>query len=150
MGNLITLDVIRTMSPCEFEDYRECGNDLRGALIRAVGQELEVPEHWKLHYESWGELGGFFPVQLRFTPPQGKYHLCVCSPGAISHSWLVTVLSSSGEYHRRVSVHAPFDPERCNRLIKKAARLDAQGIPPDSMAINLSMSDIADYDAPEG
>lgn len=138
MGNLITFDVIKTMIPGEFEDFREGGNDLRRALNHAVRKEIEVPTDWRINCEYYGELGGIFPVQFRFTPPEGTYHICLCSPGALSPVWLVSVLSSSGEFMRIVSTLPKFDPGWFNALLKQACVLNAQGVPPVSMATILS------------
>ncbi|WP_432805376.1 conjugation system SOS inhibitor PsiB family protein, partial [Escherichia coli] len=31
--------------------------------------------------EYGSEFGGFFPVQVRFTPAHERFHLALCSPG---------------------------------------------------------------------
>ncbi len=84
MRNIITPDVLKTMIPQEYEDWREGGEDLRRELTHAVMRDLNCPDNWDMNGEYRSEFGGFFPVQIRFTPSHGNYHLAVCSPGDIS------------------------------------------------------------------
>ncbi len=81
MRNIITPDVLKTMIPQEYEDWREGGEDLRRELTHAVMRDLNCPDNWDMNGEYRSEFGGFFPVQIRFTPSHGNYHLAVCSPG---------------------------------------------------------------------
>ncbi len=92
MRNIITPDVLNTMIPQEFEDWRDGGEDLRRELTHAVMRDLDCPVHWDLNGEYRSEFGGFFPVQIRFTPSHGNFSLAVCSPGDISPSWMVVFI----------------------------------------------------------
>lgn len=81
MRTILTPDVLKTMSCDEFEDWRDSGEDYRRELTHAVMRDLSCPENWGMNGEYRSEFGGFFPVQIRFTPSHGQYHLAVCSPG---------------------------------------------------------------------
>ncbi|XJM00198.1 conjugation system SOS inhibitor PsiB family protein (plasmid) [Escherichia coli] len=37
-------------------------------------------------YRVRQKFGGFFPVQVRFTPAHERFHLALCSPGDVSRS----------------------------------------------------------------
>ncbi|WP_289626507.1 conjugation system SOS inhibitor PsiB family protein, partial [Escherichia coli] len=37
-------------------------------LTHAVMRELDAPDNWTMNGEYGSEFGGFFPVQVRFTP----------------------------------------------------------------------------------
>ncbi len=69
-----------------------------------------------------GEFGGFFPVQLRYTPPGEAFSLCVCSPGDVSGEWLIVLMSADGNCVREVLRLTPFDPQRISDLIDAAAQ----------------------------
>ena len=43
MRNIITPDVLKTMIPREYEDWREGGEDLRRELTHAVMRDLDCP-----------------------------------------------------------------------------------------------------------
>ena len=43
MSNIITPDVLKTMIPQEYEDWRESGEDLRRELTHAVMRDLDCP-----------------------------------------------------------------------------------------------------------
>ena len=45
MRNIITPDVLKTMIPREYEDWREGGEDLRRELTHAVMRDLDCPAH---------------------------------------------------------------------------------------------------------
>lgn len=68
MKTLLTLDVLKTMSSDELEDYRAAGEDFRRELSHAVMRDLTSPSGWSVNAEYRCEFGGFFPVQIRFTP----------------------------------------------------------------------------------
>lgn len=68
MKTLLTLDVLKTMSSDELEDYRAAGEDFRRELSHAVMRDLTSPSSWSVNAEYRCEFGGFFPVQIRFTP----------------------------------------------------------------------------------
>ena len=96
MRTILTPDVLKTMSCDEFEDWRDSGEDFRRELTHAVMRDLSCPENWDVNGEYRSEFGGSFPVQVRFTPPHGNYHIAVCSPGAISPAWMVVFVPASG------------------------------------------------------
>lgn len=60
MRNIITPDVLKTMNPQEFEDWREAGEDLRRELTHAVMRDLTCPADWDMNGEYRSEFGGFF------------------------------------------------------------------------------------------
>ncbi|WHP89690.1 conjugation system SOS inhibitor PsiB (plasmid) [Edwardsiella anguillarum] len=92
MRNIITLDVLKTMIPSEWEDYRASGEDFRRALTHAVMRDLNAPAQWSMSGEYRSEFGGFFPVQVRFTPTHGAFHVAVCSPGEVSPVWMMVFI----------------------------------------------------------
>lgn len=109
MRNIIIPDVLKTMIPQEFEDWREAGEDLRRELTHAVMRDLTCPADWDMNGEYLSEFGGFFPVQVRFTPSHGNFHIAVCSPGDVSPEWLVIFMTagvvpfpSSAPWHHSV------------------------------------------------
>ncbi len=57
-------------------------------------RELDAPDNWTMNGEYGSEFGGFFPVQVRFTPAHERFHLALCSPGDV-YSGLG---AGSGEY----------------------------------------------------
>ncbi|EDU1206521.1 conjugation system SOS inhibitor PsiB, partial [Salmonella enterica subsp. enterica serovar Teko] len=71
MRNIITPAVLSTMIPQEFEDWRDGGEDLRRELTHAAMRDLTCPAGWDMNGEYRSEFGGFFPVQIRFTPSRG-------------------------------------------------------------------------------
>nr|QLG03077.1 hypothetical protein pE02162_KPC_00010 [Escherichia coli] len=75
MRTILTPDVLKTMSCDEFEDWRDSGEDFRRELTHAVMRDLSCPENWDVNGEYRSEFGGFFPVQIRFTPSHGNYHI---------------------------------------------------------------------------
>lgn len=138
MGDLITATVIDTMSPCEFEDFRECGEDCRQAMSFAVLKALDVPNDWGITCECQNEYGGFYPIQCKFSPPNEGYHISLCSPGAVSLMWQVILLSNKGEFIRVISVHKKFDPERVGMILEIAAIMHQEQVPPLDMATYLA------------
>ncbi|MDR8423730.1 conjugation system SOS inhibitor PsiB, partial [Acinetobacter baumannii] len=74
MRTILIPDVLKTMSCDEFEDWRDSGEDFRRELTHAVMRDLSCPENWDVNGEYRSEFGGFFPVQIRFTPSHGNYH----------------------------------------------------------------------------
>ncbi|MGP3216001.1 conjugation system SOS inhibitor PsiB, partial [Klebsiella pneumoniae] len=82
MKTLLTLDVLKTMSSDELEDYRAAGEDFRRELSHAVMRDLTSPSGWSVNAEYRCEFGGFFPVQIRFTPSHGHWHCCKVSDEA--------------------------------------------------------------------
>ena len=108
MKTELTLNVLQTMNAQEYEDIRAAGSDERRELTHAVMRELDAPDNWTMNGEYGSEFGGFFPVQVRFTPAHERFHLALCSPGDVSQVW-VLVLSRlrwfrySGGLHRKPS-----------------------------------------------
>lgn len=84
MKTELTLNVLQTMNAQEYEDIRAAGSDERRELTHAVMRELDAPDNWTMNGEYGSEFGGFFPVQVRFTPAHERFHLALCSPGDVS------------------------------------------------------------------
>ncbi len=127
MRNIITPDVLKTMIPQEFEDWREAGEDLRRELTHAVMRELTCPADWDMNGEYRSEFGGFFPVQVRFTPSHGNFHIAVCSPGDVSPEWLVIFMTGRGCPFSVICTLASFCPVQINHTLRLVARLDDDG-----------------------
>ena len=77
MKTELTLNVLQTMSAQEYEDIRAAGSDERRELTHAVMRELDAPDNWMMNGEYGSEFGGFFPVQVRFTPAHERFHLAL-------------------------------------------------------------------------
>lgn len=127
MQTVLTPDVLKTMSCDEFEDWRDSGEDYRRELTHAVMRDLCYPDNWSMNREYRSELGGFFPVQVRFTPPHGSYHVAVCSPGAISPVWMVVFVPASGRPFSVVRTLRSYQPELVSHILSLTARLDMDG-----------------------
>ncbi|ECO1514547.1 conjugation system SOS inhibitor PsiB [Salmonella enterica subsp. arizonae] len=127
MRNIITPDVLKTMIPQEFEDWREAGEDLRRELTHAVMRELTCPADWDMNGEYRSEFGGFFPVQVRFTPSHGNFHIAVCSPGDVSPEWLVIFMTGRGCPFSVICTLASFCPVQINHTLRLVARQDDDG-----------------------
>lgn len=127
MRNIITPDVLKTMIPQEFEDWREAGEDLRRELTHAVMRDLTCPADWDMNGEYRSEFGGFFPVQVRFTPSHGNFHIAVCSPGDVSPEWLVIFMTGRGCPFSVICTLASFCPVQINHKLRLVARLDDDG-----------------------
>ncbi|EFB3360803.1 conjugation system SOS inhibitor PsiB [Escherichia coli] len=89
MKTELTLNVLQTMNTQEYEDIRAAGSDERRELTHAVMRELDAPDNWTMNGEYGSEFGGFFPVQVRFTPAHERFHLALCSPGDVSQVWVL-------------------------------------------------------------
>lgn len=139
MRNVITPEVLNTMTPQEFEDWREAGEDLRRELPHAVMCHLNCPDNWDMNGEYRSEFGGFFPVQVRFTPSHGNFHLAVCSPGDISPAWMVVFVPASGRPFSVVSTLPVWSPEVISHTFSLTARLDADGYSQASIISVLGM-----------
>ncbi|ELN3219025.1 conjugation system SOS inhibitor PsiB [Salmonella enterica] len=139
MRNIITPDVLKTMIPQEYEDWREGGEDLRRELTHAVMRDLDCPAHWDLNGEYRSEFGGFFPVQIRFTPSHGNFSLAVCSPGDISPSWMVVFIPASGRPFSVICTLLAWSPEVISHTLSLVARLDADGYSQASIISVLAM-----------
>ncbi|WP_333892613.1 conjugation system SOS inhibitor PsiB [Atlantibacter subterraneus] len=139
MRNIITLDVLKTMIPCEFEDYRNGGNDLRHALTHAVLRRVTAPGSWNIDCEYHAEFGGLFPVQCRFTPAHEHFHIVLCSPGDISPVWLMVFVSDNGHPVAVVRTLEQFSPELISHTLSLTDRLDSDGYPADCIIRTLAM-----------
>lgn len=111
------------MFPCEFEAWRERGDDERHALSTAVMQFLDTPQGWQVNAEYRCEFGGLFPVLVRFTAPDEHFHLCLCSPGEVCAEWLAVLVSADGSFIRDVMRAEKFAPDRFNTLLAVAGSL---------------------------
>ncbi len=81
MKTLLTLDVLKTMSSDELEEYRAAGEDFRRELSHAVMRDLTSPSGWSVNAEPvriWRLLSCPDP----FYPPHGHFDVAVCSPGS--------------------------------------------------------------------
>lgn len=123
----LTLNVLQTMSAQEYEDIRTAGSDERRELTHAVMRELDAPDNWTMNGEYGSEFGGFFPVQVRFTPVHGRFFLALCSPGDISPDWLLVLVNAGGEPFAVVQMHRLFIPEAVCHSLALTASLDEQG-----------------------
>ncbi|PEH74448.1 conjugation system SOS inhibitor PsiB [Edwardsiella tarda] len=123
----ITLDVLKTMIPSELEDYRASGEDFRRELTHAVMRDLNAPAQWSMSGEYRSEFGGFFPVQVRFTPQHEAFHVAVCSPGEVSPVWMIVFIPDSGCPFAVVRTLSSFCPEVINHVLGLIACLDANG-----------------------
>ncbi len=111
MKTELTLNVLQTMSAQEYEDIRAAGSDERRELTHAVMRELDAPDNWTMNGEYGSEFGGFFPVQVRFTPAHERFHLALCSPGDVSQVWVLVLVNVGGEPFAVVQVQRRFAPE---------------------------------------
>lgn len=125
MKTELTLNVLQTMSAQEYEDIRAAGSDERRELTHAVMRELDAPDNWTLNGEYGSEFGGFFPVQVRFTPAHERFHLALCSPGDVSQVWVLVLVNAGGEPFAVVQVQRRFAPEAVSHSLALAASLDA-------------------------
>lgn len=114
MRTILTPDVLKTLSHDEFEDWRDSGE-----------------------YRS--EFGGFFPVQVRFTPSRGDFHLAVCSPGDVTPLWLMVFIMASGCPFSIVRTLQTFSTEIINHTLSLVARLDTDGYSSTSIISVLAM-----------
>ncbi|STU54795.1 plasmid SOS inhibition protein B [Klebsiella pneumoniae subsp. pneumoniae] len=68
MKTLLTLDVLKTMSSDELEDYRAAGEDFRRELSHAVMRDLTSPSSWSVNAEYRCELAASF-LSRSVLPP---------------------------------------------------------------------------------
>lgn len=140
MRNIIPPDVLKTMIPQEYEDWREAGEDLRRELTHAVMCELTCPAGGDMNGEYRSEFGGFFPVQVRFTLSHGNFHIAVCRPGDITPSWMVVFIPSSGRPFSVIRTLPAWSPEVISDTLSIVARLDADGYSQASIISILAMA----------
>lgn len=127
MKTVLNLDVLKTMSTEELEDYRNAGEDFRRELSHAVMRDLTVPDGWAVNAEYRAEFGGVFPVQLRFSPSHDHFDVAVCSPGDLSPVWIIVFITRGGQPFSVVCSMARYNPERINHALSLIARLDEDG-----------------------
>lgn len=113
--------------PTEKPVIRAAGSDERRELTHAVMRELDAPDNWTMNGEYGSEFGGFFPVQVRFTPAHERFHLALCSPGDVSQVWVLVLVNAGGEPFAVVQVQRRFAPEAVSHSLALAASLDTQG-----------------------
>ena len=126
MKTELTLNVLQTMSAQEYEDIRATGSNERRELTYAVMRELDVPANWTMNGEYGSEFGGFFPVQVRFSPPHERFHLALCSPGDFSQIWVLVLVNAGSEPFAVVQVQRVFTPKAVSHSLALTALLDAQ------------------------
>ncbi len=102
---------------------------MRRNLTHEVMREVDAPANWMMNGEYGSEFGGFFPVQVRFTPAHERFHLALCSAGrclsglgAGSGEWRWTSRFAVVQVQRRSSRRPPI-----SHSLALAASLDAQG-----------------------
>lgn len=127
MKTLLTLDVLKTMSIDELEDYRSAGEDFRRELTHAVMRVLHLPSGWSVNGEYRSEFGGFFPVQIRFSPAHCHFDVAVCSPGELSERWMIVFVTRGGQPFSVVRSMEAFNPELISHTLALIACLDTDG-----------------------
>ncbi|HHW7351795.1 conjugation system SOS inhibitor PsiB [Escherichia coli] len=127
MKTELTLNALQSMNAQEYEDIRAAGRDARRELTHAVMRALNAPANWVMDGEYGSEFGGFFPVQVRFTPVHERFHLALCSPGDVSQHWMLVLVNAGGEPFAVVQVLRRFSPEAVCHTLSLAATLDAEG-----------------------
>lgn len=139
MKNIITTAVLKTMSSDELEDYRSGGEYLRRELTHAVMRDLNAPLAWEMNGEYRSEFGGFFPVQIRFTPSHDRFQVAVCSPGYVSPVWMVVFMTPTDRPFSVVSTVQAFNPDLINHASSLVACLDAGGYTAENIVSILAM-----------
>ena len=127
MKTELTLNALQSMNAQEYEDIRAAGSDMRRNLTHEVMREVDAPANWMMNGEYSSEFGGFFPVQVRFTPAHERFHLALCSPGDVSQLWMLVLVNCGGQPFAVVQVQHIFTPVAISHTLALAATLDAQG-----------------------
>ncbi|EOU2865984.1 conjugation system SOS inhibitor PsiB, partial [Escherichia coli] len=110
MKTELTLNALQSMNAQEYEDIRAAGSDMRRNLTHEVMREVDAPANWMMNGEYGSEFGGFFPVQVRFTPAHERFHLALCSPGDVSQLWMLVLVNGGGQPFAVVQVQHIFTP----------------------------------------
>ncbi|EFZ7329443.1 conjugation system SOS inhibitor PsiB [Shigella sonnei] len=136
MNTELTLNALQSMNAQEYEEIRAAGSDMRRNLTHEVMREVDAPANWMMNGEYGSEFGGFFPVQVRFTPAHERFHLALCSPGDVSQLWMLVLVNGGGQPFAVVQVQHIFTPAAISHTLALAAishtlalaaTLDAQG-----------------------
>lgn len=127
MNTELTLNALQSMNAQEYEEIRAAGSDMRRNLTHEVMREVDAPANWMMNGEYGSEFGGFFPVQVRFTPAHERFHLALCSPGDVSQLWMLVLVNGGGQPFAVVQVQHIFTPVAISHTLALAATLDAQG-----------------------
>ncbi|MEX3155129.1 conjugation system SOS inhibitor PsiB, partial [Escherichia coli] len=111
------------------EQYHRAGQQRLAAVQRAMQQGAANDDwfNWMMNGEYGSEFGGFFPVQVRFTPAHERFHLALCSPGDVSQLWMLVLVNGGGQPFAVVQVQHIFTPVAISHTLALAATLDAQG-----------------------
>ncbi|EEB8124519.1 conjugation system SOS inhibitor PsiB [Salmonella enterica subsp. enterica serovar Typhimurium] len=116
MKTELTLNALQSMNAQEYEDIRAAGSDMRRNLTHEVMREVDAPANWMMNGEYGSEFGGFFPVQVRFTPAHERFQL-----------WMLVLVNCGGQPFAVVQVQHIFTPVAISHTLALAATLDAQG-----------------------
>lgn len=118
MRNIITPDVLKTMIPQEFEDWREAGEDLRRELTHAVMRDLTCPADWDMNGEYRMSSVAFFLYRFasrRHTATSiSPYAVPATSP---RHGWWCSFLPAVA----RFLLSAPCLPGRRRLFLTHSA-----------------------------
>lgn len=123
----MTVSQLAAMTGDEFEAHRSAGYTHRQELTHAVMRALPLPEDWAMNGEYRAEFGGLFPVQVRFSPEHGQFHVVICSPGEVSECWLVLVVACQGSRVTCVRQQSRFDADEFSRVLTLISALDRDG-----------------------
>nr|WP_097292074.1 conjugation system SOS inhibitor PsiB [Escherichia coli] len=129
MKTELTLNALQSMNAQEYEDIRAAGSDMRRNLTHEVMREVDAPANWMMNGEYGSEFGGFFPVQVRFTPAHERFHLALCSPGDVSQVWVLVLVNAGGEPFAVVQVQRRFAPEAVSHSLAGMERWQWQDMP---------------------
>ncbi|HDS7633230.1 TPA: conjugation system SOS inhibitor PsiB, partial [Shigella sonnei] len=111
----------QSMNAQEYEEIRAAGSDMRRNLTHEVMREVDAPANWMMNGEYGSEFGGFFPVQVRFTPAHERFHLALCSPGDVSQLWMLVLVNGGGQPFAVVQVQHIFTPVAISHTLALAA-----------------------------
>ena len=95
MHTIITTDVLKTLTADELEDYRAAGEYYRRELTHAVMRYMQCPSEWAVNGEYRSEFGGFFPVQVRFTPSHARFDVLHSSRSTWANIFRPTISAQS-------------------------------------------------------
>ena len=121
MNTELTLNALQSMNAQEYEEIRAAGSDMRRNLTHEVMREVDAPANWMMNGEYGSEFGGFFPVQVRFTPAHERFHLALCSPGDVSQLWMLVLVNGGGQPFAVVQVQHIFTPVAISHTLALAA-----------------------------